>query len=290
MSAETVAKSMGHHGHWGFSAGFDFLAALPADTIVKGQDEPINILLVQPSDIRHILFTIARRRRHCAFEGQPLPRINFYLLENPVEILARDLLLLQMLTDFEIPIRQRANVFLEIFGNNKVQKRTSEYIELLGKQLKLLCAKGTGRLDNVLDFCLLNYREKDVFENALQAYATSYSFDIDTLYDHRQRGFYEDRFDSRKALYDWTYHASIKAKGSIVHIKQYRQWRHTGLAFEFGDQTYSEPNRTLMTFTEGFIKKGKEKGLKKEVLLVTTANSLQNPMLDFYHFFCRFCR
>lgn len=59
--------------------------------------------------------------------------------------------------------------------------------------------------------------------------------------------------------------AGIKKKASIVHIKQYRQWRHNGIAFEFGDQTYSEPNRTMMTYTEGFIKKGKEKGLKKEV-------------------------
>lgn len=50
-----------------------------------------------------------------------------------------------------------------------------------------------------------------------------------------------------------------------MHIKQYRQWRHNGIAYEFGDQTYSEPNRTMMTYTEGFIKKGKEKGLKKEV-------------------------
>ena len=28
MSADTVAKSMGHHAHWGFSAGFDFIEAL----------------------------------------------------------------------------------------------------------------------------------------------------------------------------------------------------------------------------------------------------------------------
>lgn len=60
-------------------------------------------------------------------------------------------------------------------------------------------------------------------------------------------------------------HTGIKNKASIIHIKQYRQWRHNGIAYEFGDQTYSEPNRTMMTYTEGFIKKGKEKGLKKEV-------------------------
>ena len=39
----------------------------------------------------------------------------------------------------------------------------------------------------------------------------------------------------------------------------------TGIAIEFGDQKYTEPNRTLMSFTEGTMKSGKEKGLKKEV-------------------------
>jgi dynein assembly factor 3 len=196
-----------------------------------------------------------------------MPKVNFYLLEAPIETLVRDALLLQVLTDYQVPIRQRANTFLEIYGNNKVQRRTSEYIETLSKQLLQLSSKGTGGLQNIVDFSQLNYREKDTLETALRAYATSFSYDMDKLYDHRQRGLYEDRFDARKALFDWDYHAGIIKKASIVHIKQYRQWRQNGIAFEFGDQTYSEPNRTMMTYTEGFMKKGKEKGLKKEVKL-----------------------
>jgi dynein assembly factor 3 len=196
-----------------------------------------------------------------------MPRVNFYLLETPIETLVRDALLLQVLTDYQVPIRQRANTFLEIYGNNKVQRRTSEYIETLSKQLLQLTSKGSGGLQHIVDFSQLNYREKDTLETALRAYATSFSYDMDKLYDHRQRGLYEDRFDARKALFDWDYHAGIIKKASIVHIKQYRQWRQNGIAFEFGDQMYSEPNRTMMTYTEGFMKKGKEKGLKKEVTL-----------------------
>jgi len=266
MSAASVAKSIGHHGHWGFSAGFDFLDCLEDRLNDESLgDNPINILLIQPGDLRHILFTIARRRRHKRQGHRELPKINFYLLETPVEILTRDILLLQVLTDFEVPIRQRANVYLEIFGNNKVQKRTSEYIDQLGQKLKYLSARGVGQLDQLIDFSMLNYREKDLFESALQSYSCSFPFDIGNLYDHRVRGLYEDRFDSRKALYDWDYQANVKNKASIIHAKQYREWRHSGIAFEFGDQTYDAPNRTLMTYTQGFMKKGKEKGLKKEV-------------------------
>lgn len=208
---------MGHHAHWGFSAGFDFIEAVLAGR-KQLADEPFNILLIQPGDIRHILHTISRRRRHKAHFSGNLPKVNFYLLETPIEALARDLLLLQVLTDFEVPIRQRANVFLEIFGNNNVQKRTGEYIESLGKQLKLLSAKGVGRLDHVINFCHLNYREKDMFEAALQAYSMAFPFEMDKLYDHRQRGLYEDRFDSRKALADWDYHAGNACLCNIYFV------------------------------------------------------------------------
>ena len=272
MSEDTIARSIGHHGHWGFSAGFDFLEALASDEIAIDLDqacgrndsmEPINILLMQPGDIRHILFTVARRRRH---GRKQLPPINFYLYENPIQLLTRDILFLEMLNDYEMPIRQRSNVFLEVFGNNKLQKRTNEYVDKLGKELRRFSASGKGRLDHVLDLSMLNYRERDEFEAALNAYSISTPFDMDSFYDHRQRGFYAERFDSRKALFDWDYQSAIREKASIVHIKQYKHWRQTGIAFEFGDQTYTEPNRTLMTYTEGFMKKGKEKGMKKEVI------------------------
>lgn len=72
-----------------------------------------------------------------------------------------------------------------------------------------------------------------------------------------------------------------------MHIKQYRQWRHNGIAFEFGDQTYSEPNRTMMTYTEGFVKKGKEKGLKKEVSLLQIRH-LGSCLLCLLHSPCTF--
>jgi Domain of unknown function (DUF4471) len=35
-------------------------------------------------------------------------------------------------------------------------------------------------------------------------------------------GLYGDRYDNRKALSDWDYHNNIKAKASIIHIKQVR--------------------------------------------------------------------
>lgn len=44
-----------------------------------------------------------------------------YVWESQIEVLARHLLLFKVAQDWELPIRQRANAFLEIFGNCSVQ-------------------------------------------------------------------------------------------------------------------------------------------------------------------------
>jgi dynein assembly factor 3 len=260
MSGSSIYKSLGHHAHWGFSAAFDVLEATAGRIDKTEKSHPLNILLFHPGDIRHIIHTISRKMRH-----KNIRPIHFYIVESTVETLARDITLLELLNDYNLPIRQRATVFLEIYGNCRVQKRTSEYIEKLGQQVKHLVATGNGVLANVVNFDLLRYRERDDLELATKLYGKTVPFDIQSLLDHRYRGLYEDRFDSRKALCDWDYQYNIKGKASIVHIKQYKEWRLTGTAFEFGDQSYTEPNRTMMSYTEGTMKRGKEQGMKKEV-------------------------
>jgi dynein assembly factor 3 len=265
--SQSLLKAIGMHAHWGFSHSFDFLELLNKmynnDVVSSETCAPINILLIHPSDVRHILTLIARRRRH---SNIPLNRpINIYLLENTIENVARDILLLEVINDYEVPIRQRANIYLEIFGNCKVQDRTSRYIEQLGYQLRSLICDSTGRLEDLIDFSLFKYRDRDLLENVFKSYSRSVIFDIDKLIDTRLRAHYGDRYDSRKAMADWDYHTSIRESASIIHIKQYKDWRMKGIAYEFGDQEYTEPNRTMMSYTEGFLKEGKEKGMKKEV-------------------------
>jgi dynein assembly factor 3 len=271
----SIAVTLGHHGFWGYSTFFDWNEAL--NTLPYSEEEPINILLVNPGDIRHIMATVARRRRanSCGtvvsggIAMKKLRPIHFYLLETPMEVLARDVLLLEILNDYEVPIRQRANIFLEIFGNAKVQDRTSRYVEQLGHELRKLIDSGSGasgRLEGIVDLQLLKYREKDELEDVFKSYSRANMFDIDSLRDHRLRGFYQDRYDSRNSMGDWDWHSHIKhTAASIIHVKQFKEWRMSGIAFEFGDQVYDQPNRTMMSYTEGVMKKGPDRGLKKEV-------------------------
>jgi Domain of unknown function (DUF4470) len=105
-----LQEGLGPHAMWGFAPALDLLSQLPEKT------EAASILLLQPGDPGHILKTVSSRRRHPGAR-----KLDIYLWDTPPEVLARHLLLLQVAHDWEVPIRQRAAVFLEIFGNSALQ-------------------------------------------------------------------------------------------------------------------------------------------------------------------------
>jgi len=264
--------SVGIHGMWGFSPALNLLSSpvtsksstLPPPPPPSNPSEPINILLLQSCDIRHVLRTLSCRLRDTR---SPRP-LHFYVFDNPCECVARHLLLLSTLFDFEIPIRQRSTLFLEIFGNSLVQERTSRYISRTAKDLieTVTGGRGGGILGNIVDFSNMKYRERD----SLQAIFKSWDHnntdaDVRDLRDHRLRYFYGERYDNRKSVLDWDYQTRVKEVASIIHIKQYREWRNSGVAYEFGDATYNVSNRTMVSYTTGMMKGGKDKGIKKDV-------------------------
>lgn len=317
--ANRVEKALGHHGFWGYSAAFDVNELNKyIDENENESDEPLNILLVLPGDLRHLLMTVARRRRHQNKKSSPLRPLNFYVLETTLEVIARELLLLQVLLDFEIPIRQRANTFLEIFGNTLVQERTSKYIASVGRQLHELLNKKANApdgsnaslfLENIIDLDCLKFREIDklcgIFRNTYSnniinnyktrinasgtatAPASENYNNMIQLRDQRLRGFYAERYDSKHAASDWDFHYHFgKNIAKIIHIKIYREWRcggtaslrplregqtappltPAGVAFEFGDQVYTHNNVTMLSYVEGRVNKGQDKGVAKEIL------------------------
>ncbi len=242
---------------WGMSPAVDLQDALDLMNLTPleltgDRTSPINILLLKTGDVRHIMKTISQRKRHSDGGSRPL---HFYIYDTPTEVLARHLLLLQVWTDWELPLRQRANIWLEIYGNSRVQERTSLYIEKCGAELVDLVCNNTGRLSTIVDLSLLKYKDVDEIENNLKSWDHRVPFDVDNLRDHRMRGLYQERYDHRKNLVDWDYQMSLKPYASIIHKTQYWEWRNTGVAFEFGDQTYTIPNRTMATYAEARTKR-----------------------------------
>ncbi|CAN0201164.1 unnamed protein product [Ectocarpus sp. 6 AP-2014] len=244
-------EGIGPHAMWGCTPAQDLLR----DSPLKGQ---ANILICQPGDIGHVLRTIGTRR------GHPQHTIHLYIWERQIEVLARHLLLLQVAQDWELPIRQRANVFLEIFGNCLVQDRTSRYIARLGKELVGMLFS-TEDVPDILDLSLLKNRERDQLEEVFKSWRCDVPCNVTALRDARLRNFFGVRYDHRKNLVDWDYTNRLKQVASIIHHTQYRSWRLEGIAYEFGDQVYDKPNRTMVSYAEGMMVKGEHRGLKKEM-------------------------
>ncbi|GMF11504.1 unnamed protein product [Phytophthora lilii] len=185
-TSSALMMSMGTVSMWGFSPAFDVCSGLAecgqskvnskaGDGEEKASTKPINVLLAGPGDVRHVLATIARRRRwDPAMKRRP---VHIYLFESAIETLSRDLLLLQVALDTDLPLRQRCNSFLEIFGNARVQERTSAYIEEQAKLLMDFVYNDRGPLAGLVDLSHLKMRTHDDMIDTFRSWFQSVKFD-----------------------------------------------------------------------------------------------------------------
>ena len=234
-------EGMGAHHYWGYTPAADLCAF-----VSKDRTESICALDLGACDAWTVLTTLSRMQRK---PGTTLELDVF--TEGPLETVARHLLIMQIAMDWEVPIRKRANVILEVFGNALVQKRTSEYIAEAGKKLVHFFASGEGPLCGLVSLDALKYRDCDNLEKIFKFWSSKVPFDVVKMRDERLRKHMGGRYDARKNIYDWDYTYGLKPVASIVHIKQYRHWRETGVAFEFGNQVYDVPNRSMASRADG---------------------------------------
>jgi dynein assembly factor 3 len=147
-------EGLGAHRLWGASPALDLLRARDELLAEGGAPDELRVLVVGSGDLRHALRTIAALRR----KGRRERKVKIFLYDTPLECVARHLLLLAVLTDWAVPIRVRANTFLEVFGNALVQERTALYIARLGQELVSFVCNGKGPLHRFVDLSHLKVR------------------------------------------------------------------------------------------------------------------------------------
>ncbi|XP_033102374.1 dynein assembly factor 3, axonemal-like [Anneissia japonica] len=239
---------------WGFSPAIDFQEK---DTCTQSEDlkldrttdsvaEELNMLLVGAGDVRHVLKTISRAYRHTK------KQLNFYIIENSLELLARQMLLLSIVT--EVPnrmgLQEKMELFLEVFGNSLVRQQTSDYIiEKANLFIKMVTDPDfLASSFPELDMSSLKFKERDQLEAVFKFWRNPDNnvFDISVYWDNRVRKHMEQRYDSRHNCFDWDYNMKLRERGaSVINSKQYGVWRDTGVAFEARDGTYEISNKTL---------------------------------------------
>ncbi|XP_019483403.1 PREDICTED: dynein assembly factor 3, axonemal [Hipposideros armiger] len=95
------------------------------------------------------------------------------------------------------------------------------------------------------------FRERDVLEAVFRFWASGEkgpeAFPMSRLWDSRLRHYLGSRYDARRGVSDWDLHMKLHDRGArVIHIREFRRWRDTGVAFELRDSSaYHVPNRTL---------------------------------------------
>jgi len=280
-------QSLGAVTWWGFSPSLDLLEYRKLCSQVNSEGV-YNVLLVGSGDIRHILNTLSRRGRY------GYPKINFYVIENNLEVYARCMMLtsVALQKSERMGLQEKTELFLEIFGNSLVRSQTASFIQAMSTQFVKMVTDFDYLNQQLPLFNLdqLKYKERDMLEGIFKLWRTQDKevFDIEKCWDLRVRSLLGIRYDSAKGVFDWDYSMKLAERGAgIIGSRNYQRWRKTGVAFELREAEYDMPNKTLcsgMIFKVDGERVGRRgmPGLQSQKLSVSLLSICQIKVLLFH--------
>ncbi|XP_013908754.1 PREDICTED: dynein assembly factor 3, axonemal isoform X1 [Thamnophis sirtalis] len=251
MLAAGTGNGFGTTAWWGFSPALNLQAmSLESSTehleLSQNGVPELNILLVGSIDARHILKTMSQMHR------QPRRKINFYILENNLEAVSRQLLFLNLALEppDKMGLQEKSETFLELMGNTHLRSQTAAYLQEKAALFIRYITDSDFQLANlpVLDFSALKFRERDQLEAIFQFWRNPdpQAFQIKQLWDLRLRQYLGTRYDSRRGVCDWDLTMKLHEHGATtINFHEFFHWRNTGMAFEMREAVYDVPNKTL---------------------------------------------
>ena len=254
-----VLNSIGFVNFWGVTPFINLFET--EDELIKKTtiNEPVNVLISNSNDLRHFIYTIYKLFVSQKEKGTEYRPINFYIHEDHLEVLCRDLLFLHLITDRNKSIIERCEMLMEIYGNCLLPSRTIDYINITYKLLiSFICQdkKSQPVYKNIIDLSCLTHKQIDSMQEIFSSYDSKYPYDIEKYRNDRVRYCLKDRYDYRKNLFDWDYNMNIQNFAPIIRLRYYIFWRENGIAFVMRVNQYKFPNRTLACYIEGKKKQG----------------------------------
>ncbi|KAM6223557.1 dynein axonemal assembly factor 3 [Rhynchocyon petersi] len=239
---------------WGLSPALDLQAESPPvdpDSQVETEHgiPELDVLLLGSVDGRHLLRTLARAAHW------PRRKFNFYVLENNLEAVARHMLIFSLALEEpeKMGLQEKSEAFLEVWGNALLRPPVAAFVRAQAERLAHLVPE-PDHLEEQLPWLrlgALKFRERDALEAVFRFWAGEEkgptTFPMNILWDSRVRQYLGSRYDSRRGVSDWDLHMKLYERGAqVIHIREFRRWRDTGVAFELRDSSsYHLPNRTL---------------------------------------------
>ncbi|XP_060548770.1 dynein axonemal assembly factor 3 isoform X3 [Pantherophis guttatus] len=229
MLAAGTGNGFGTTAWWGFSPALNLQAmSLESSTdhlkLSQNGVPELNILLVGSIDARHILKTMSQMHR------QPRRKISFYILENNLEAVSRQLLFLNLALEppDKMGLQEKGETFLELMGNTHLRSQTAAYLQEKAALFIRYITDSDFQLANlpVLDFSALKFRERDQLEAIFQFWRNPdpQAFQIKQLWDLRLRQYLGTRYDSRRGVCDWDLTMKLHEHGKGEPIPARGYW------------------------------------------------------------------
>lgn len=236
----------------------------------------LNILINNSNDIRHVIQTItetqnvinidSNKNENC-FSFQKLLKnieLNFYIYENNIENIARSIVFLYIIHDFNLNLKEKAEIFLEIYGNTLLSDKANSYLNNNYKNfVKILYNEKDinykdssvigiiKAINSIINLSYLNYKEIDAIQDIFNSYDNKYSYTIEKFREDRARYLYKERYNYRENLIDWDFTMNTKKFVPYMGYNIYKQFRLTGISFENRLSNYKYPNKTLSSYIPG---------------------------------------
>uniref|UniRef100_A0A670JX01 Dynein axonemal assembly factor 3 n=1 Tax=Podarcis muralis TaxID=64176 RepID=A0A670JX01_PODMU len=251
MTAAGSGNGFGTTSWWGFSPALDLQATCleaSMEHLQLSQDgiPELNILLVGSVDGRHILKTMSQAHRW------PRRKINFYVLENNLEALGRQLLFLSLAVEplEKMGLQEKSETFLELMGNTLLRGQTAAYLQEKAKLFIRYVTDPDFQQAHLplVDLSALKFKERDQLEAIFKFWRNPdpQTFQIKQLWDLRLRQYLGARYDSRRGVCDWDLNMKLHEHGAkVINFREFYRWRDTGMAFEMREAPYDIPNKTL---------------------------------------------
>nr|XP_028559146.1 dynein assembly factor 3, axonemal isoform X3 [Podarcis muralis] len=229
MTAAGSGNGFGTTSWWGFSPALDLQATCleaSMEHLQLSQDgiPELNILLVGSVDGRHILKTMSQAHRW------PRRKINFYVLENNLEALGRQLLFLSLAVEplEKMGLQEKSETFLELMGNTLLRGQTAAYLQEKAKLFIRYVTDPDFQQAHLplVDLSALKFKERDQLEAIFKFWRNPdpQTFQIKQLWDLRLRQYLGARYDSRRGVCDWDLNMKLHEHGKGERIPARGYW------------------------------------------------------------------
>lgn len=204
---------------WGITPALDLFN----EVCINSKRKEINILIIGGSDARHVLKTLSKQYLHEDV------KLNFYLMEECLESVARQLLLLKiaLLQPEELGLVQKTRYFMEIYGNTFVRPAVSKFLTSCANQL-LKMVTNPDYMQQIMPFLKLDvkYKERDYVENLFKFWCSTDEFNIFDSWDRRLRQKLGVRYDTKTGVFDWDLHMRYhNIGGKQISAQEYQHFR-----------------------------------------------------------------